>query len=148
MRKGTKKSPIQKVPRTKEQIARDVKISEDRRLIVEKVFPALKETTVSVDEATQLLSAMTALVMEEAMNTLRDKLVYSVKDKMLKKLCPDGERQTAIDDLLSLFDQQTLFEARGHFEALKSVIEQMKMDEMRNRKLDTLKEDWPRYLNG
>jgi len=142
-----KKSPLKAAPRSKEEIAREMKLKADRQLIKEEFFPALKEATISIDEASQLLSATVAVIMEEAMAVLKEKTIKQIKGKLVKKLCPDDERLLQIEKLISIFDGKTLFDARGHFEAMKAVISQMMNDEMRNRKLDSLKEDWGRYLN-
>lgn len=142
MKKGSKKSPV-----TKEELLRQQKLTQQRKFIIEQFFPALKEATVSIDEATQLLNATTSLIMEEAMEVLRTKKMAEVRNRIVKKLCPNDERLLAIEHLIDLFEKQTLFEVRLNIEGLKAAIEQMKIDEMRSRKLDTLKEDWDRYLN-
>ncbi len=146
MKKGSKKSPIQHTPKTKEELEREMKLEAGRKLIIERFFPALKEATVSVDEATMLLGAACSLIMEEAMEALKTTKMDAVRNRIVKKLCPNDERLIQIENLIKIFDNQSLFEARGHFESMKACIEQMKMDEMRSRKLDTLKEDWDRYL--
>lgn len=140
--KGTKKSPI-----SKEQLEREMKLAQSRKLIKEQFYPALQEATISVDEATQLLNAAISLIMEEAMETLRTRRMSEIRDRIVNKLCPNDERLLQIEKLMEIFDMQTLFEARGHLESMKAVISQMQIDEMRNRKLDTFTPDWGRYLN-
>ncbi len=142
-KKGTKKSPI-----TTEQLYQQQELKYKREFIEHKFYPALKEATVSIDETTALLNAAASLIMEEAMNTLRTVKMGDIRSRLVKKLCPDHDRELSIEALLSLFDKQTLFETRGHLESMKQVISQMQMDEMRERKLVTLKEDWDRYLHG
>ncbi len=141
-----KKSPIKIVPRTADQIQRDNEIARKRKFIIDKFFPALKEATISVDESTMLLQATVALVMEEAMETLRTKKVKDIKNRLIKRLAPNDERLLQIERLIGLFDDLTLFETRGHFESMKAVIEQMKIDEMQARKLDSFTIDWDRML--
>lgn len=141
MRRGSKKSPV-----TKEQLEQQQRNNEKREFIKNKLFPALVSATISVDEATFLLQALVALIMEEAMETLRSKKMDEIKGRIVKKLCPNDERLLQIEHLVGLFDDLTLFDARGHVEGIKAVIEQMKIDEMQSRKLDTLKVNWERYL--
>ena len=141
MKTGSKKSPI-----TKEQLLQQQERAYKREFIKDKFYPALKEATISIDETTALLNAAAALIMEEAMNTLRTTKMADIRQRMVHKLCPAHDRELQIEGLLSLFDKQTLFEVRGHFESIKQVIAQMQMDEMRSRKLETLREDWDRYL--
>ncbi len=143
MKKGSKKSPL-----TKEQLLQQEDIKRKRKIIIEQFYPALKGATISIDEALQLLNAAGALIMEDALEKLRVTHMREIKSRLVKKLCPNHEREVAIEHLLGVFDDLTLFETRGHLENMRRVIEQMKMDEMRDRKLDSLKEDWNRYLNG
>lgn len=138
---------MKKSPLTKEEVKRDFKRAQDRKLIKEQFYPALVEATVSVDEAQMLLQAAVSLIMEEAMEKLRTTLVADIRNRLVKKLAPNDERLLQIEKLIDIFHDHTLFEARGHFESMKAVIEQMKMDEMQKRKLDTLIPDWERYLN-
>lgn len=137
-----------KSPLTPEDIKRDWKRAQDRKLIKERFYPALVEATISVDEAQMLLQAATSLIMEEAMEKLRSTSMKDIKNRMIKKLAPNDERVLQIEKLLGIFDDHTLFDARGHFESMRAVIEQMKIDEMQKRKLDTLVPDWDRYLTA
>lgn len=141
VKKGTKKSPI-----TKEQLLQQQEANYRKEFIKNKFYPALVAATVSVDEASMLLGAMTSLVMEEAMETLRSTKMSEIRSRITKKLTGDNDRVVVVENLVALFDKQTLFDARSNFEGMKAVIEQMKIDDMQNRKLDTLKVDWDRYL--
>ena len=146
MKKGSKKSPVKAIPRTKEEIRRDFERAQNRKLIIERFFPALEEATISVDEASALLQACTALIMAEAMNTLKAMKVKDIRSALVNGLAPNDERLLQIEKLIEIFEDMTLFEARGHFESMKAVIQQMQMDEMRNRKLGSLTQNWDRYL--
>lgn len=147
MKKGTRKSPIQRTNKTKEQLEFELKVAAKRKLIIESFYPALVEATESVDEASMLLSATVSLIMEEAMNTLREKKLEEIRSRIVKKLCPNDERLLKIENLMGIFDKLSLFETRGHFESMKSVIEQMKIEDMQGRKLDSLNPKWEKYLN-
>lgn len=146
MKRGSKKSPIQRNPKTKEQIAGEMKRNQSRTFIKESFYPALKDATISVDEAGMLLQATVALIMEEAMDTLRAKKMKEIRNRIVEKLCPDDERLLKIEALISLFDNQSLFETRGHLESMRALITQMQSDEMKSRGLDTMNPDWDRYL--
>ncbi len=141
VKKGAKKSPV-----TKEQLYQEQERAHKRRFIQEQFFPALASATESVDEAGYLLQAMTTLVMEEAMETLKTKRMKEVRGRIVKKLCPNDERLLSIEHLVTLFDGQTLFDARGNFEGMKQVLEQIKIDEMQKSKLSELRVNWERYL--
>lgn len=138
-------------PKTKEQIAREMsnkqEVARKRKVIVEQLYPALIKATVSVDEAKMLISSMTSLIMEGVLETMKQRKFVEMYDSMVTRLCPDGERETEIRELLDTVKSENLFVARELIEGMNRAIEQMTMDEMRNRTLDTLKADWDRYLN-
>ncbi len=140
-KKGSKRSPISKDALWKEQ-----ENKEKREFVINQFFPALRDATISVDEAGFLLQAATALIMEEAMETLKSTRMRDIRSRVVKKLCPNDERLLSIEHLVTLFDGQTLFEARGNMEGMKNVIEQIKIDEMKGKTLGDLKVDWERYL--
>lgn len=131
---------------SQEDIKRDYKRAQDRKLIKEQFYPALVEATISVDEAQMFLQAAASLIMEEAMEKLRTTNVSEIRSRLVRKLAPSDERLLQVERLIDIFYDHTLFEARGHFESMRAVIEQMKTDEMQKRKLDTMIPDWDRYL--
>lgn len=132
--------------KTKEELVNDAKRKQQRAFLIEKFYPALKDATVSVEEATMLLSAIATLIMEEAMRTLQEKKVEEIRNRLIDKLEP-GDRLLKIEALINLFAEETLFEARGHIEGMKSVIEQMKIETFQKKTLDELHPNWERYLN-
>ncbi len=140
-KKGSKRSPISKDALWKEQ-----ENKERRQFIIEQFFPALKDATISVDEAGFLLQGIVSLIMEEAMETLKSTRMRDIRSRIVKKLCPNDERLLSIGLLVELFDSQTLFEARGNFEGMRAILEQVKLDEMRAKKLGDIKMEWERYL--
>ena len=136
-------------PRTKEQIERDLKIEAKRKLIKEQFYPALKECGYSVEETGMLLGAISQLIMAEAMEALHAMKMGEIKSKVVKKLTQEqeGKGSLEIERLLDVFKGQSLFETRGHIESMKSVIEQMKIEDFQSRNLDTLTPQWDKYLH-
>lgn len=138
-------------PKTKEQIAREMsnkqEVARKRKVIVENFYPALIKATVSVDEAKMLISSMTSLIMEGVLETMKQRKFAEMYESMVTRLCPDGERKAEIIELLDTVKGENLFVAREIIEGMSRAIEQMTMDEMRNRTLDSMKADWDRYLN-
>lgn len=137
---------MKKSPLTQEEVQRDFKRAQDRKLIKERFYPALVDATISVDEAQMLLQAVTSLIMEEAMDTLRATHMKDIRSRLVGKLTKDNERVLQIESLIDVFNDHTLFDARGHFESMRAVIQQMQTDEMQKRSLSTLTPDWGRYL--
>ncbi len=141
--KRAKKSPL-----TPEEVKRGMEVNRKRKIVKEQLFPALNKATVSVDEAKMLISAVVGFIMEDAMNVLKDKKVKDIKDSLVKKLCTDGVREEEIRELLTIFDEETLFSARELIEGMKSGIEQMLIDESRARTLESLNPNWDRILGN
>jgi hypothetical protein len=148
MKQGSKKSPIQ-VPRSKEELEREIKINNKRRLIKEDFYPSLKDLGYSVEETGLLLGAISSLIMAEAMETLNVIKGKQIANKFAKKLtdAQEGQGLLGIEKLLNLFKDLSLFEIRGHVEAMKQVIEQMKLDEFQAKKLSDMNPNWDKYLS-
>ena len=146
-RKGSKKSPIQTTPRTKEQIVRDNEVARKRKIVVEKFYPGLVAATVSIDEAKMLLQAATSLIMEEVLSTMKERKLDDIYARLVKKLCPDGTRQTEIEAWLGSMKGENLYVARELIEGASRAVTQMLHEEELNRKMDTLNPDWSRMLN-
>ncbi len=146
MKKGAQKSPIQQ-PKTKEQLVREMEIKRKRTIVVDKFYPALVEATDSIDQAKMLLQAATSLIMEEVLSTMKERKMDEIYDRLIKKLCPDGLRQLQIENWVGTVRGENLYVARELIEGASRAISQMLHDEERNRKMDTLKPDWNKYLN-
>lgn len=133
--------------KTKEEIARDMEVGRKRLIITDKFYPALVEATTSVDEAKMLIRSITSLMMEDILQAMKEKKMSEIKFNLLHKLCPDGERQAEIEALLDSLGDENLFVVRELVEGMSNAIEQMILDEMQDRKLDSLSPDWNRMLN-
>ena len=141
-----------RVNKTKEQIAKELQnkqeISRKRQIIIHKFYPALIKATISVDESKMLLQAMSSLLMQEVMKTMKERKFDDIIKPLFDVLCTDGQREKGIMALLETFKGENLFVARELIEGMSSSVEKMIADEMQIRKLDTLKTDWDRYLNS
>lgn len=122
-------------------------VARKRSLIIEHFYPALVEATISVDESKALISAMSNLLMESVLNTMKERQFVEVNTTLHKTLCSDGERSDEIKKLLDTLNGENLYVAREIIEGTTRMIEQAMTDEMRERNLSTLKTDWDRYLN-
>lgn len=140
-----KKSPIQK-PKTREELELEVKREESKRFIMTKFYPAVAAATTSVDEASALLQAAGELIMGEAMNVMKTMKISDVKNIIVRKLAPNDERLLEIEALIALFDEKTLFDARVSLQNMQSLIEQIKIDMAREKKLQDIDVPWDKYL--
>lgn len=135
------KAGVAQLAKNKEEVARK------RTIIVDQFYPALIEATVSVDEAKALISALGSLVMEDTLRTMRERRFVDIKEILIEQLCKDGERKEGITKLLETLKDENLFTAREIIEGMTKAIEAMVTEELRGRKLDTLKTNWEGYLN-
>jgi hypothetical protein len=119
-----------------------------RQIIVDTFYPSLVNATISVNEAKDLISAMANLLMEDTLNTMKERKFADIAPRLHKVLCEDGERQDEIKALLDTLKDENLFVAREIIEGMTRAIDVMVSDELKGRKLDTLKADWDKYLNA
>ncbi len=129
-------------------IAKIAKANHHKQLTKDKIYPALTDATVSIDEAKMLLGVFSSIIMEEAMATLRQKKVGESRKKILKILSPDGAREKEIDEFLAIFESETLFDTRALIEGLKAAIEHTIMMEMRGRTLNSITPDWESMMTS
>lgn len=129
------------------QEANKKEIARKRVVIVEKFYPALIEATVSVDEAKALINALGTLLMEDTLRTMRERKFADISQSLQDMLCRDGERVPEIKKLLETLHGENLFVAREIIEGMTRAIEAMVTEELRGRRLDTLKPHWEAYLN-
>ncbi len=130
-----------------EEAARALEVARKRKIVADQFYPALVAATVSVDEAKMLVSAMSSLLMESVMQTMKDRKFQEIRDSVLKKLCPDGAREKEIGTMLDIFLTENLFVTREIVEGMSNAIEQMIYDDMQNRTLNSFTPDWARMLN-
>ncbi len=137
--------------KSKEEILFDEKnkkeIARKRVIIVDKFYPALIKATISVDEAKSLINAMSTLLMENVLQTMKERKIDEISESMIKILCTDGQRLPEIKELISTLSGENLFVSREIIEGMTKAINAMEMDEMRERNLSTLKTNWDKYLN-
>lgn len=145
-----KKKP--RVNKSKEELIKEqenrTEVARKKDIIVNKFYPALVNATVSVDESKALINAMSTLLMEEVLKTMRERKFIEIMDIIAVKLCPDDKRVIEITELLSTLENENLFVAREIIEGMTRAIEAMITEEMRERNLDSLTPNWDKYLNG
>lgn len=144
-----KKKP--RVNKSKEELIKEqenrTEVARKKDIIVNKFYPALVNATVSVDESKALINAMSTLLMEEVLKTMRERKFIDIMYKLVVKLCPDDKRVIEITELLSTLENENLFVAREIIEGMTRAIEAMITEEMRERNLDSLTPNWDKYLN-
>ncbi len=137
-----------RVNKSKEQIVRDMEVSRKRSIVVDKFYPALKDATVSVDEAKMLLQASGSIIMEAVLKTMQERKFSEIKDMLVDKLSYESEeRRPKIEALLNVLTDENLYVTREIIEGMSRAIDQMVAEDLQGRTLDTLKPDWEKYLS-
>lgn len=122
---------------SKEQIAAQMKIKSMRSFVKDKFYPALLKSTSSIDDAKFLLSSFGNMMFEQFLSQMKD--TYFVDLHLEKKLDKTSPSYKEYFNLLTLFGDKNVFEARELIEGMKAEIEMMINNELKERKLETLK---------
>lgn len=133
-----------KIPKTRAQVIADIRKSEDFKrkmsFTKEKFYPALCEAATSIDDATQHLQIIGSLIMEKFLGFMKEKKMSDLNIYAnLSEKDPKFEKMT---DLLRLFDDMSVFEAKEIFEGMKNEINLFVTEENKTRKLSELKTKW------
>lgn len=135
---------MQKQNKTKEELLNNLKGNKDFQVKMkftrEKFYPALINATTSIDDASILLSGFNTIIMQEFLGLMKEKKLGDLK--LDTKLDPTNEKFKASKDLLNLFKDMSVFDAKDHIEGMKNEIELFKNEEMKERGLETLKTKW------
>ena len=137
--------------KSKEEILGDIKrkeeISRKRDIVVNRVYPALKEATVSVAEAQMLIQAINTSMMEQVLGWMKEKQFAQLIPNLLERLCPDGVRRDEVLKLLTAVENDNVFVAKEILGGMENVLSQVINDDLKTRKLDDLPVDWDKMLN-
>lgn len=128
-------------PQTKEQIAEGMKrVQEAKRLRAfakDVLYPAVINASTSVDDAKFLLGSLANQMMEVFLARMKEtKFIDLQLHSKLDKNAPNYKQYI---DLLSVFANENIFTARELIEGMKNEIQMFVDNEMKQRKLDTLK---------
>jgi bifunctional ADP-heptose synthase (sugar kinase/adenylyltransferase) len=106
----------------------------------EQFYPAVVDLGVSVDETKMFLSSINNGLMEKFLQRMKE-LTFKDLD-LISGLDPKGENFDKYKALLALFDDMSVFEAKEHLESMRNDIDIWITDEMRERKMDSVKARW------
>ena len=108
-----------------------------RAFVKDKFYPQLLSAATSIDDAKFLLTSLS--------NMLMDKFLALMKEKKFKELNletildPANAQYEEYKKILDLFEDENVYVARELIEGMRGEIEMMISNEMKDRKLSTLK---------
>ncbi len=130
--------------KSKEEIVAEMKGNADfqrkMEFIKTKFWPALCKASTNIEDAQMLLEGFNTAIMQAFLGDMKKK---SVKDLELGlKLDTQSDRYLENRDLLELFSDQTVFEAKEYVEGMKGEISLFLREEQKERPLSSLKVSW------
>jgi hypothetical protein len=106
----------------------------------EKIYPAVINIGDSVDETKMFLSSINNVLMEKFLGEMK-KMTF--KDlQIIGGLDEKGEKFDKYRELLALFDEMSVFDAKDYLEGMRSEIDTWINDEMRDKPMKDLKAKW------
>jgi hypothetical protein len=135
------KTKIPRINKTKDEIEQKMKnvemVKAMRVFVRDEFYPALIKASTSIEDAKFLLGSFSNMVMEQFLSQMKEKQFIELKlHEKLDKASPNYKEYV---DLLSLFGDKNVYDTRELIEGMKNEVEVMITNEMKERKLDTLK---------
>lgn len=140
-----KQSQVQpRVNKTKEQLLHELKsnskFQEKMKFTREVFYPALTRATTSIDDAVGNLTIINSMVMEKFLGFMKE---TKFKDlKITDSLSPTDPKYQYLKDMLELFDEYNVFDAKDLMEGMKNEIQLFLHEENKSRTLADLKQVW------
>lgn len=133
-----------RVNKSKQEILSGMKANADFQkkmtFVREKFWPALMESSASIDDASILLAGFNTTLMQEFLALMKEK---TMKDLNLSvKLDPTDDKFLENQKLLELFNDMSVFDAKDLIEGMKNEIQLFITEELKTRPLSTLKPTW------
>lgn len=108
-----------------------------RKFVKEKLYPSLLETSTSIDDAKFLLGSFGNMIMQEFLAMMKEKKMSELK--LVEKLDPASPQYAGYKKIVELFNDENVFDARELIDGMKNEIQFMVDNELKGRKLETLK---------
>jgi hypothetical protein len=130
--------------RTKEQIAKGTKNLEEvkrlRTFVKDTFYPQLSTTATSIEDSKYLLTSLGNMIMQEFLALMKEKKFAELN--LVSKLDPKSPQYDEFVKLLNLLNEETVYSARELIEGMSQEIDTNVNNELKSRKLDTLKMNW------
>lgn len=135
---------MKKAIKTKEELLAEMKgnakFQQKLKFTKEKLYPAVINASLNIDDAKMFLSSINNVLMEKFLGEMK-KLTFK-ELKIVEGLDEKAEKYKEYKELLALFDDMSVFDAKDYLEGMKNEIDVFITDEMKNRPLSSLKAKW------
>lgn len=123
-----------------EQTRRNAEFKDKMSFVKNKFYPALCKATTSIEDALQNLTIINSVIMEKFLSRMKE---VKIKDiDIYANLSLEDPQYDNLKEMLELFDDMSVFEAKSFFEGMKSEIGTFINDEQKQRKLEDLPVKW------
>lgn len=123
-----------------QDLKNNAKFQEKMKFTREQFYPALNRATTSIDDALQNLSIINSLLMEKFLGFMKEKTVKDLN--LIENLSSTDPKYSEMREMLELFDNMSVFDAKDLMEGLKNEINLFLQEENKGRKLEVLKTKW------
>lgn len=136
-----KKQKQKQVFRKREEIVADLKknkaFQEKMKFAREVFYPALCKASSSIEDAQIFLSGFNTALMQTFLSLMKERKTGELD--LVSKL---SDTTPQYKELLALFDDFSVFDAKDQIEGMKGEIDLFVAEENRSRKLEELKTSW------
>lgn len=133
-----------KIFRKKEEILADLKKNKDfqekMKFTREVFYPALCNASKNIEDATMFIGSISTVMMEKFLQLMKEKKFSELK--LTDSLDTKDEKYNELKEMLDLFNDMSVFDARTYFEGMKSEISLFIQEENKDRPLSDLKTKW------
>lgn len=130
--------------KSKEQILAEMRANVDFQkkiaFVKEKFYPALCEASDNIEDALVLLVGFNNTIMQSFLGLMKEKKIVDLN--LESKLDASSDKFIENRNLLELFNDLSVFDAKDYIEGMKNEIEMFKQEEFKARPLSSLKTKW------
>lgn len=131
-------------PKDREQLIAELKKNQDwaakMKFTKEQFYPALLELDSSVDDIKMFLSSIDSILMERFLGKMKETKFSDMK--LIDVLDKKESRYEGYVKIMELFNDMNTYDARDAIAGMKGELDTFVNDEMKNRKLSSLKTKW------
>lgn len=115
-------------------------VKRTRAFVKDKLYPALLKNAETIDDTKFFLGSMSNLIMSEFLAWMRDKKFSELH--LEDKLDPASPLYENYKEIIDLFKDESIFNTKELLDGMKGEIQMLVDNEMKGRKLETLKPDF------
>lgn len=132
---------MKKIPKTKEQIVQGLKsvqkVRKLRTFVKDKFYPILLTASTSIEDAKYILGSFSNMLMEQFLAKMKETKFEELK--LEAKLAKDSPQYEEFKKIIAIFKGEDVYTARELIEGMKNEVDMMVTNELKSRKLETLK---------